>query len=251
MIRLIFAELRAGWASWVGVIFVSAVTALACGVAISMLETGMQAGDANGFSGGTGAILMFSAPAGIAVTATITRLAVDLGRPAYALWQLAGVVPSQTALVVLTQIVVASFLGGMIGLFATTIIAEPAIQTAFGRGTGEYTETPIVTGPPTAFITIPAAVIIAIFGGLRAAHSAGRTPPLAALREPETEGKRMRWWRWLLLLATVTGAAAILAALFQAKDSSAVLTQGPLVPVVITAVLASGAPLLYSWVLRG
>lgn len=86
MIRLVFAELRAGWASWVGVILVSAVTALACGIAVSMLETGIHAGGdyLQGFSGGTSAILMFTAPSSIAVVASITRLAVDLGRPGFA-----------------------------------------------------------------------------------------------------------------------------------------------------------------------
>ena len=112
MSRLVLAELRASWASWLGVIIVSAITALACGIAVSMLETGIHAGGdyVQGFSGGTAAILMFSAPAGIAVIAAITRLAVDLGRPEYARWQLAGVSPTQTSLVVSAQVVAASLL---------------------------------------------------------------------------------------------------------------------------------------------
>ncbi|MGO1306135.1 MAG: hypothetical protein ACTMIH_01850 [Microbacterium gubbeenense] len=250
---MIFAELRAGWASWTGVIFVSAITALACGIAISMLETGMHAGEdyLQGFSGGTAAILMFSAPAGIAVIAAVTRLAVDLGRPAYARWQLAGVGPFQTALVVITQVGVASLFGGVIGVGATTLIAGTAIHSAFESGTGGYSEIPIVTGPLTAFITIPATVVISVLGSLRSACAAGRTPPLAALREPETEAKRMRWWRWMLLLAVIAGAIVFFVSLFRTTDRMAFLSQGPLVPVVITVVLAAAGTVVYPWLLRG
>lgn len=253
MIRLVFAELRAGWASWAGVILVSAITALACGIAVSMLETGIHAGGdyVQGFSGGTAAILMFSAPTGIAVIATITRLAVDLGRPAYARWQLAGVGPLQTGIVVSTQVAAASLLGGVIGFAATTVLAGPAIYAAFESGTGGYSEIPIITGPLTALVTIPATVAIALLGGLRAARAAGRTPPLAALREPETEAKRMHWWRWILLAAIITGVTAFFVSLFQSTNRSTFLSQGPLVPVVITVVLVAAGPVLYPWFLRG
>lgn len=253
MIRLIFAELRAGWATWIGVVFVSAVTALASGIAISMVETGLHTGEEylQDFSGGTGGILMFSAPAGITVTATITKLAVDLGRPAYARWQLAGVIPFQTATVVIIQIMVAGLLGGVIGFAATTVIAEPAIQMAFAGGTGRYSEIPIITGPITASITISATVIITFLGGLCAARAAGSTPPLAALREPDPEAKRVRWWRWILLLAVVAGAIAFFVPLFHAADHRALLNQSPLIPVVITVVLATAGPLLYPGLLRG
>lgn len=253
MTRLILAELRASWATWAGVILVSAITALACGIAVSMLETGMWAGEEylQGFSGGTAAILMFSAPAGIAVIAAITRLAVDLGRPAYARWQLAGARPSQTALVVIIQIMTASLLGGAIGFGATTVLAGPAIHSAFESGTGGYSEIPIVTGPLTAGVTIPATVIIALFGGLRAACAAAHTPPLAALREPETRAKRMHWWRWVWLFAVLGGATAFFVTLLQITDRGAFLSQGPLVPVVITVVFVSAGPVMYPWLLRG
>lgn len=253
MSRLVLAELRASWASWLGVIIVSAITALACGIAVSMLETGIHAGGnyVQGFSGGTAAILMFSAPAGIAVIAAITRLAVDLGRPEYARWQLAGVSPTQTSLVVSAQVAAASLLGGLIGFAATTVLAEPAIHAAFASGSGEYSSIPVITGTLTAFITIPLTVVIAIFGGLRAALTAGRTSPLSALREPETEAKRMRWWRWVLLAVILASAAAFFASLFRSTNRSTFLSQGPLIPVVITVVLIAAGPALYPWVLRG
>lgn len=253
MIRLVLAELRFGWASWVGVIFVSAITALACGIAISMLESGINAGGKylQGFSGGTAAILMFSAPAGIAVVAAITRLAVDLGRPGYARWQLAGVGPAQTALVVRVQIVAASLLGAVVGFGATTFLAEFAIHAAFQEGSGGYAEIPVITGPLTAIVAIPAPVVFALLGGLRAARAAGLTSPLAALREPETQAKRMRWWRWLILAAAVAGAVAFFSSLFGSSTRSAVFNQGPLVPLIVTIVLIVAGPVLYPWVLRG
>lgn len=252
MTRLVFAELRAGWASWVGVVFVAAVASLACGVAISLLETGIHAGQKylEGFSGGTAAILMFSAPAAIAVTAAITRLAVDLGRPGYARWQLAGVGPVQTAGVVLAQLFVAGLVGGAIGFGATTLVAGPVIHSAFADGSGEYAAIPVVTGPLTAGVAIPATVVLVLLGGLRAARAAGRTPALAALREPEARAKRMRWWRWLLLAAAVAGAAWFFSAVFQARTTTELLMTAPLTPVILAVLVVLSGPVVYPIVLR-
>ena len=253
MIRLAAAELRAGWTTWVGVVMVATVAALACGVAISLLETGLHAGPEylEGFSGGTAAILMFSAPAAIAVTAAVARLAVDLGRPTYARWQLAGVAPGQTTLVVVTQLAAAGLAGGVLGFGAAAALAGPVVGAAFEDGTGGYESIPVVTGPLTAAITIPAAMGLVMLGGLRAARAAGRTPPLAALREPETHAKRMRWWRWIALAAALAGTWWYCTVLFQARDTTNLLSWVPLFPVVLTVLVVTAGPLLFPLVLRG
>ncbi len=252
MTRLVLAELRAGVTTWIGVVLVAAVFALAAGIGLSMAETGLHAGEpyVSGFSGGTAVVLMFSVPSGLAVVAAIARLAVDLGRPGYARWQLAGGGPAQTAGIVLAQLAVAGLLGGLVGLGATLLLAESAVHAAFDEGSGGYTEIPIVTGPLTAGIVVPLTVAVALAGGVRAARSAASGSPLAALREPETRAKRMRWWRWALLALVTAGAAAGIAAVLGASDRSTFLSSGPLVPVYLTLPLLAAGPLLYPLALR-
>lgn len=69
--------------------------AVSPGEMVSMIETGLHAGGSTleAFASGASAVLIFSAPAGVAVTAAAARLAVDLGRAAYARWQLAVLAP--------------------------------------------------------------------------------------------------------------------------------------------------------------
>lgn len=252
MTGLVLAEIRAGWAAWLGVVAVAAVASLACGVAISLLETGLSAGPAyvEGFSGATGMILVFSAPSAIAVTASIARLAVDLGRPGYARWQLAGVSPAQTSSVVLAQLAVAGLAGGVLGYGATRILAGPAIRGVFADGSGGFASVPVITGALTAGVAIPASVVLVLVGGSRAALAAGRTPALTALREPEAQAKRMRWWRWLLLAAVITCSAAFFAAMAQVSSVSQLMSSLPLIPVVLTVVVAAAGPLVYPLLLR-
>ena len=250
---LILAELRAGWATWVGITLVSMVAALACGIAVSMLETGIHAGEEylQGFSGGTASILMFSLPSSLAVVAAIARLGVALGAPTYARWLLAGVSPAQVAVIVSIQLVTASLFGAIAGAGLTSLLAEPAVHNAFQDGVGGYTEIPILTGPLTWSVVVPLTMGMGLLGGLRAAIGAGRTSPLSALRNPEPRAKHMRWWRWILLAIVWAGVAALLREMFSVSSVRAFMSFGPLTPVLITLVLIVAGPVLYPLVLRG
>ncbi|GAA2832229.1 putative ABC transport system permease protein [Leucobacter komagatae] len=253
MIGLAVSELRAGWEAWVGLVLVSTVAALACGVGVSMIETGLIAGGQylEGFSGAAGAVLTFTAPAGVVVTAAVARLAVNLGQPTYARWRLAGVSPGQTAAVVLTQVFGSGAAGGVLGYGLASVLAGPTIHSAFEEGSGGYTEIPIVTGPLTLAVCVGGSIVVALLGGARAARSAARTPALAALREPEIEGKRMRWWRWLALGVAVAAAAWCGTALAGVGSVSQFFSLAPILPVTLTLVLVAAGPALYPLVLRG
>lgn len=252
MIRLVAAELRSGWATWIGVLLVALTSAAAFGVALSTVETGIHAGGdyVSGFSGAAAIVLIFSAAAGVPVTAAVARLAVDLGRPGYARWQLAGVSPRQASGVVIAQLAASGLLGALLGLAVTPLLAEPLVHGAFEEGTGGYAEIPIVTGPLTAAVVVPATLLVTLLGGWRAARAAGRTSPLAALREPETEAKRMRWWRWLLLALVIAAVSAAITAMF-GGDRRVILAQTPMVPAYLTMVVAAAGPVLYPGLLRG
>ncbi|MDR6866017.1 putative ABC transport system permease protein [Microbacterium resistens] len=258
MIRLLAAELRLEWRSWAGLVLVAAVGSLALGVGGSMLETGITAGGryAIGFGGAASMVLVFSGASAVAVTAAVARLAVDLGRASYARWLLAGAGPRQVGGIVSMQVAVMSLLGALAGLAATSLVAAPVVHGAFEGGSGGYQEVPVVVGPLTALFAVGGILLVALLGGLSAARRAARTPPLDALREPEAQGRRMRWWRWGLFAAMVAAATAAcvswlsLAAVATDDDRNTLISQTPLIAPLLSLVVVSGGPVLYGAVLR-
>ncbi|MGQ7311362.1 hypothetical protein ACUOFU_06640 [Microbacterium arabinogalactanolyticum] len=251
MNRLAMAELRHGWATWIGVLLIATVSAAAYGVGVSTIETGIRAGGEylSGFSGAAAILLIFSAAAGIPVTGAVSRLAVDLSRTGFARWQLAGVAPAQVSRVVALQLALSGLIGGVLGVVLARLVAEPLVHAAFEDGSGGYREIPIVTGPLTATVVIPLTMLLTVLGGWRAARSAARTSPLSVLREPEAEAKRMRWWRWLLLGIVVASVAAAISTMFTG-ERRVILAQAPLIAPYLTLVVTAAGPLLYPAVLR-
>lgn len=253
MISLLRAELRHGWTAWIGLVWVASVAALSFSTAIAMLETGLEEGgeilDAS--VSFLSILLLLSIPAGAIVVAAVARLAVDLHRAGYARWQLSGVSPAQTTSVVIAQLTVAGVLAGAVGSVASVPVTPVFLHEVFRDDSSWWAEATIRPGALTAAIVVPLTTAVVLLGGLRAAISAGRTPPLSALREPEALAKRMRWWRWLLLIVVVL-AAGVGGALapFRAEDRSTVISQFPLLPAYLTVIVAAAAPVLSPLLLR-
>lgn len=150
----------------------------------------------------------------------------------------------------LTQVAAAGIAGGTFGYALTAVIAEPVIRAAFDEGAGELAEIPIISGPLTAVVTVGSTVALTLLGGARAARSAVRTPPLSALREPEPRAKPMRWWRWIVFACVCALAAWFGASLLNVTNRQQHFTFAPLVPAVLTAVVASAGPAIYAVLLR-
>ena len=258
MIRLLLGELRADWRSWAGLVLVAAVAGLAIGIGGSFLETGLHVGGrrGEGISGVSSMILVFSGVSAIAVTSAVARLAVDLGRPGYARWQLCGVTPRQTAAVVLGQVVVLSLTGAALGLGATALLARFVLRLAFDGASGGYETTTAIVGPLTAILLGGGVLLVALLGGLPAARRAARTPALEALRESEPQGTAMRWWRWALFVVLTAGMVAAVqawmssAATATPEDRSTLISQTPLIAPLLTMVIVAGGPVLYAPLLR-
>lgn len=253
MIRLLGAELSRGWTTWTGLVLVAAVAALSFAVAIAMLETGLDAGGEilKASVSFLSILLLLNIPAGAIVVAAVSRLAIDLHRATYARWQLSGVSPRQTSVVVLVQLACAGALAGVLG-FAISIPFVPAfLHAVFEHDTSWWSSATVRPGALTAAIVAPLTIAVTILGGVRAAMSAGRTPPLSALREPDPESKRMRWWRWLLFAAVLlaAGIGGALAPL-RAEERSTAISQFPLLPAYLTAIVAAIGPVLSPVVLR-
>ncbi|MDQ0648885.1 putative ABC transport system permease protein [Microbacterium natoriense] len=253
MIPLLRAELRHGWATWSGLAAVGAVAAVSFSAAIAMLEAGLAEGgeilDAS--VSFLSILLILNVPAGAIVIAAVSRLAVGLHRAVYARWQLAGVSPAQTSAVVISQLTGVGLLAGFVGFGAAVLIVPPFLHAVFVDDSSWWAEASIRPGALTGVIVVPLTTLVVLLGGFRGARSAGRTPALSALREPEAEAKRMRWWRWLLLVAVLlaAGFGGALAP-FRAEERSTAISQFPLLPAYLTAIVATAAPVLSPLVLR-
>lgn len=253
MTCLLWAELRRGWASWAGLVAMSAIAALSFSVAFAMLERGIAEGGKvlEASTSFLSVLLMMNIPGGIIVVAAVARLAVELHRAEYARWQLSGAGPAQTAAVVLAQLACAGLLGGVIGFGISVPVVPDFLQAVFRTDNSWWADAEISPGLLTAWIVIPLTAVVTILGGLRAAVSAGRTPPVAALREAEPTVKRMRAGRWVLLAVVLFGASAGLLAPLRADARSTALSQLPLLPAYLTVIVATGGPLIHPLVLRG
>lgn len=253
MIRLILAELRHGWTTWIGLVLVAAIAALSFATGIAMLETGLAVGgeilDAS--VSFLSILLLLGIPAGAIVVAAVARLAIDLHRPAYARWLLTGVRPGQATAVVLAQLVCTGLVAGCLGFAISVPVVPVFLHAVFESDSSWWSTATVRPGAFTAAIVVPLTLAVTVLGGLRAAVSAGRTPPLSALREPEAESKRMRWWRWVLFLVVLL-AAGLGGALapFRAEERSTAISQFPLLPAYLTAIVAAIAPVLSPAVLR-
>lgn len=253
MSALLWAELRRSWATWVGLVAIAVIAAVSFSVAIAMVEAGLREGGEileSSFSF-LSMLLMVNVPAGAIVVAAIARLAVDLHRSAYARWQLAGVSPAQTSMIVLAQLLSIGVLSGIVGFSVSVLFVPRFLHAVFSSDSTWWSTATIIPGALTAWIVIPLTTVVVLAGGLRAALSAGKTAPLAALREPEAQAKRMRWWRWILFLVVLL-AAGVGGALapFRVDTRSTAVSQYPLIPLYLTVILAALGPVLYPFVLR-
>ncbi|SJM66215.1 FtsX-like permease family protein [Gulosibacter sp. 10] len=260
MIRLVAAEAVAGLRTWAGLLLVAAVAAVAIGLPASALETGAAVADevlAESLSSIAAVMFVFGGLAAVAVTASVSRLAVRLARADYARWQLAGATPGRVTAVVLVQLLVAGLLGGCAGLLAVRGLMSPSWHLLLGE---DLDGVAVLAGAPTAIASIAGAAALVLLGGGAAAIAAGRVSPLAALGGSEAEPRGAGAIRWAFAVLVPAGAAwfvhSILAARLRGGEPDPegrlqlIFNIGPLLaPVLATAVVAM-APLLYPLLLR-
>ncbi len=252
MIRLIISDLIVHARIWLGVLAVTIAAGFVGAIAAGLLETGAFHGGAvnDGLSSTSSAVIMFTALTALIVLSSTATLTISLQVRSYALWQLVGVRPVLVSLVVLTQLGIIGVVGGLLGsLFAIPVF--PALFTWVFREWSGMQGISLHLGIGSAFAVTAAITLTVLFGGLRSARRAGRTPPVEALREPEPSQTRMGWVRVLLAVATLGAVIALVLNLDGSASMSAFSGQAVLLTPLIAAVLASTGPILFPLVLRG
>lgn len=256
MVHLVFSELRHNLRLWLGAFIIISSAALFLTLSAGIISTGLTLRgtgqiSAKDFEG----IVGFAAtPAALATVTTavvitsVAQLTVSEQRHSYALWQLAGVLPRRVTGVVMRQLAVLSLLAATAGVLAGWPLVSPLFDWLGAR-------VPSLAGldsslsPAAAAIVVAFSVLLTLTAGLRPARTAGRTPPIVALRSPETlRGvvSIMRWiWCALLVFAGVALSIGI-----QSIPLSGVGSNGFLIPFLFGCAVACAGPVVVPLVLR-
>lgn len=249
MTLLIFSELRSQWRVWAGAFILAVAAGFVLAIGASITDTGAELGGKfqGILSGAAATILMFSGVSAIAVLSSVATLTVALQQRSYALWQLIGARPLTVGIIVLLQLLVVSLVGAVLGVALARPAADPLFALGFGTVPG-LRGVHVHFGVATALGSVLGVCGIVLLGGWRAARRAAFTPPLEILRDSEPRHRRMRWFRWIFVIAAATAAYALSSSLFGVPLSQSG-AQIPLIAPVLTIFIVAIAPLLYPAVL--
>ena len=242
MIRLVLCDLRDHAATWTGAFLVAVACGFIGGFAASLMATARTYPNTEPLAA---SVLVFSSVAAVAVLVPAAGLTVAAQRRSYALWQLANVGPRRVTAVVLAQLAVVAMLGAVAGTLIEAVSFAPLFPLVFSSP--QYQPIDHVV-PDAGLPFMPAVwlVVACVFlvGGSKGARSAGRTPPLDALREPEPARKGMTWLRVLLFAGLAFGTGQLAASLL-GKDLDA-LGNSLFLPLFMAATLVPVAPVVFS-----
>lgn len=244
MMRLVFSDLRDHAATWIGALAVAVACGYIGGWVVSLQATaGFSTGALQKFlQNAASSVLLFSLIAAVAVLVSAANLTVSAQRRSYALWQLANVRPALVSAVVLVQLGVVAVLGAACGALLAAATFEPLFPLVLGSR-----ETLAQAVPVADMARMPAVWVVtaAVFlcGGLKGARSAGRTPPLTALREPEPKRARVTWLRTLLFAGMLACTCWASLALNESPDVA--MSWSVFVPILMVATLVPLAPLVF------
>lgn len=243
MIRLVFSELRAHAATWIGAFAVAVACGCIGGWAASLVATGQRYPN---FADLAWVVLVFSAIAAVAVLVSAANLTVSVQRRSYALWQLANVSPRRVGAVVLAQLAVVAVLGAAVGTLVEAATFEPLFPFVFSSPFYQPIDQ-VVLDVGLPFMPVVWLVVAGVFllGGLKSARSAGKTPPLTALREPEPPRKGMTPLR-LLLFAGLAAGTSRLSVFMTESGSEAGWDNAMYIPLLMVAMLVPVAPVVFS-----
>ncbi|MEG0759516.1 MAG: ABC transporter permease, partial [Raoultibacter sp.] len=248
MIRLIFSDLRDNAMTWVGAFFVAVACGYIGGWAASLQTTAsFCAGDLflyKNLQSTVSLVISFSSIAGVAVLMSAANLTVLAQRRSYALWQLSNVRPLLVSAVVLAQLVVVAVLGALCGTLLAAVTFVPLFPLVFSARSALAQVKPHVgvSLMPNVWLVVAA---VFLCGGARGARSAGKTPPLVVLREPEPQHQGMTWFR-AFLFAGLAVCTYWLATFMVESGPSVALNCSLYVPILVVATLVPVAPAIFS-----
>lgn len=246
MIRLMFVDLRDHATTWLGAFFVAVACGYIGGWAASFVETAnYYTGDVSrALEGSALIVILFSVVVAIVVLSSAANLTVSVNRRSYALWQLMNVSPIRVSAVVLAQLAVVATTGAVGGTLLVAVTIDPLFPLVFNSYGPTFQLVPRVGVIPMSLVCL-SVVGVFLFGGMKGARSAGHTPPLVALREPELRRIEMTRLRIVLFIA-LSACSGILVSNMGSSEPFDAMDDTLYLLILIAAVVASVAPFLLS-----
>ncbi|WP_080799001.1 FtsX-like permease family protein [Arabiibacter massiliensis] len=242
MMRLVLCDLRDHAATWVGAFCVAVACGFIGGFAASLVATAETYPNMESLAV---TVIVFSALAAAAVLVSAANLTVAAQRRSYALWQLANVSPRRVSAVVLAQLAVVAVLGAAVGTLVEVASFAPLFPLVFSSPFYQPIDQVVLdVGLPLMPAVWLAVAGVFLVGGLKGARSAGKTPPMTALRAPELPRKGMTWLRAVLFAGLAFGTRQLASSLF-GKDLD-VLGNSLFLPLLMAAALVPVAPAVFS-----
>lgn len=250
MIRLVLLDLRDHVSTWVGAFVLAVGCGYIGGWVVSIQTTASSCGEDmyKVVQNAGSMMLVFSLVAAVAVLVSAANLTVSSQQRSYALWQLANVSPRLVSGVVLAQLVVVAILGAACGTMLAAITFIPLFPWVFGSRESFAQVVPFVgvSLMPKVWFVVAGVFVV---GGIKGARSAGRTPPLTILREPEPPRRGMTLLRVLLFLG-LAACTYWVAAIMVDFGPAVAMDWALYVPILVVATLSPIAPLVFSMLLR-
>lgn len=252
MIGLLLSDVLANARIWIGILLVTVAAGFIGGLAGSLIQTAANThnGTDSLFTFAAGLVISFSGVALIIVLNAIAKLTVDLQSRSYALWQLAGVLPSRVTRVVLGQLLVVATLGSLLGCLA----ALPFLQRVF-----EYlmSAQSILDGhhivyslsPLSGLLVVISTVMIVLLGGIASARRASAVTAITALGGSGLRQTNVGWVRWILVASAVLVASWMLITV-ASSPAGQVTAPSMVVAPSIVAIIAILGPVSYPLALR-
>lgn len=217
MRRLIVAELRGAWSSWLAVLIAFVATSFAIVLALLVMDS-MAATVATGGVPWEHAPAMRFIPAwnlGLALIGTlsvigaVTGLVVQSRRGALARLSLAGATPGQVSRIVLAQLAIVSVVGAVIGIVLAVAVQPAALAMLLGDRGVDTSIAVVRVNPPIALAGAGGSVLFALLAGLRQSRIAAAIAPVEALgTHPGASPRGRHIGRWIgaiLLVLLIIG----------------------------------------------
>ena len=252
MIKLISSDLRDHARIWIGAFIIAVICGYLGGWAASLqATTNFYATDPSlhtSLQNTVSMVLSFSSIAAVAVLTSTANLTVSAQRRSYALWQLANVSPRLVRTVVLVQVMVVALVGSLCGSLLAAASFVPLFPVIFSPW-----EPFAAIIPRVELVYLPVVWLVTggifLLGGLKGARSAGNTPPLVALRDPEPKRQGITWFRVVLFVGMSAATAAVVFIMSNAQPE-VVMNYSMYLPLIVVASLVPLAPAVCSVVLR-
>ena len=243
MIRLVFSDLRDHAATWLGAFFVAVGCGYIGGWVVSIVATTEPYPNLQSL---VWIVLVFSSFAAVVVLVSAASLTVSVQRRSYALWQLANVSPRLVSAVVLAQLVVVALLGAVCGTLLEAAMFAPLFPLVFSSPQYQPINQVVIDLGfplmPIAWLGVAGAFLL---GGLKAARSAGTTPPLVALNELEPKRKGVTRLRIFVFAGLAVGVGWLVVSVV-GSGSDAAMGISIYLPILMVAMLAAAAPFVFS-----